>query len=107
VYLDNSLRGGVPIVLGEVDDDAHMRNADEDPRLKVYHVFSRIHGDLERDYNEFVIKSTFFSDVSTTSAKKRFGPDVTSWYVASQLVIIHVNTTGTRELSRCSTKSAQ
>ena len=64
MYLDNSLQGGIPFLLGEVDDEARMRNADEDPRLKVYHLFSRIHGDLERDYNDFVIKPTFFSEVS-------------------------------------------
>eukprot|EP00977_Amphora_coffeiformis_P001536 scaffold296_cov102-Amphora_coffeaeformis.AAC.24 len=62
MYLDNSLRGGVASMLGDVDDDARMRNADEDYRLKVYHLFSRIHGDLERDYNNFVIMPTFFSE---------------------------------------------
>lgn len=49
--------------MGEVDDDAKMRNADEDDRLKVFHLFSRIHGDLERDYNDFEIEPTFFSNV--------------------------------------------
>lgn len=63
IFLDNSLRGGIPSILGEVDDDAKMKSADEDPRLKVYHLFSRIHGDLERDYNDFEISSTFFSQV--------------------------------------------
>ena len=63
MYLDNSLRGGIPIILGEVDDNAKMRNTDEDERLKVYHIFSRIHGDLERDYNDFVIDPTYFSQV--------------------------------------------
>lgn len=65
MYLDNSLRGGIPIILGEVDDEARMSNADEDERLKVYHLFSRIHGDLERDYNDFVIDPTYFSQVRT------------------------------------------
>jgi hypothetical protein len=60
-YLDNSLRGGMPVILGELDYDARSSNADEDPRLKVFHVFSRIHGDLERDYNDFNIDPTFFS----------------------------------------------
>mmetsp|Transcript_38017 Transcript_38017/g.81207 ORF Transcript_38017/g.81207 Transcript_38017/m.81207 type:complete len:1244 (+) Transcript_38017:325-4056(+) len=60
-YLDNSLRGGMPVILGELDEKARSSNADEDPRLKVYHVFSRIHGDLERDYNDFNIDPTFFS----------------------------------------------
>lgn len=61
MFLDNVLRGGIPSILGEVDDDARMRSADEDDRLKVYHLFSRIHGDLERDYNDFQIAPTFFS----------------------------------------------
>jgi len=60
-YLDNSLRGGMPVILGELDDEARSSNADEDSRLKVYHVFSRIHGDLERDYNDFNIDPTYFS----------------------------------------------
>ena len=63
MYLDNSLRGGIPVILGEVDDQAKLSNADEDERLKVYHLFSRIHGDLERDYNDFVIDYTYFSQV--------------------------------------------
>ena len=71
MYLDNSLRGGVPSMLGDVDDDARMRNADEDYRLKVYHLFSRIHGDLERDYNNFKIMSTFFSEVNPLSSFRR------------------------------------
>jgi hypothetical protein len=61
MYLDNSLRGGIPIILGDVDDDSKLKNTDEDERLKVYHIFSRIHGDLERDYNDFVIDPTYFS----------------------------------------------
>ncbi|KAL7540731.1 hypothetical protein ACHAXR_011982 [Thalassiosira sp. AJA248-18] len=62
MYLDNSLRGGVPVLLGEIDDKSHSRSVDEDSRIKVYHLFSRIHGDLERDYNDFVIEPTFFSE---------------------------------------------
>ena len=41
-YLDNSLRGGVPLILPGTGQ----------PRF-VYHLFSRKHGDLERDYNYF------------------------------------------------------
>ncbi|KAL7574965.1 hypothetical protein ACA910_010784 [Epithemia clementina (nom. ined.)] len=62
MFLDNSLRGGIPNILGDVDDDAKMRNVNEDRRLKVFHLFSRIHGDLERDYNDFSIEPTFFSE---------------------------------------------
>eukprot|EP00804_Cyclotella_cryptica_P012389 CCRYP_010837-RJ/>CCRYP_010837-RJ protein AED:0.20 eAED:0.20 QI:1618/0.8/0.66/1/0.4/0.33/6/0/687 len=61
MYLDNSLRGGIPIVLGEVDDRSRLESADGDERIKVYHLFSRIHGDLERDYNNFVLSPTYFS----------------------------------------------
>mmetsp|Transcript_43218 Transcript_43218/g.104645 ORF Transcript_43218/g.104645 Transcript_43218/m.104645 type:complete len:1230 (-) Transcript_43218:204-3893(-) len=58
MFLDNSLRGGIPTILGNVDADT---NYDEDPGVKVYHSFSRIHGDLERDYNAFKIESSYFS----------------------------------------------
>ena len=67
MFLDNSLRGGIPNILGDVDDDARMRNIMEDDRLKVFHLFSRIHGDLERDYNDFNIAPTFFSEVRDCS----------------------------------------
>jgi hypothetical protein len=47
-YLDNLLRGGYPIVLGE--------------KVKhIFYVYSRKHGDLEREYNFFQIDSTYFS----------------------------------------------
>lgn len=45
-FLDNMLRGGFPINL--TDD-------------KTYHVFSRKHGDLERDYNQFSLATTPYS----------------------------------------------
>lgn len=63
MFLDSTLNGGVPTLLGDVDDDVMMRNADEDNRLKVFHLFSRIHGDLERDYNDFQFSPTFFAEV--------------------------------------------
>jgi hypothetical protein len=63
MFLDSSLNGGVPTLLGDVDDDVMMRNVDEDKRLKVFHLFSRIHGDLERDYNDFQVSPTFFAEV--------------------------------------------
>ncbi len=48
-YLDNVLRGGLPLTL----------KAGE--RKHVFHVFSRRHGDLERDYNFFELAPTYFS----------------------------------------------
>lgn len=47
--LDNILRGGFPIVW----------NKEKNP--KTYHVFSRKHGDMERDYNSFNLPSQPFS----------------------------------------------
>lgn len=47
-FFDNILRGGLPLILGS-----------EKP--KVYHTFSRIHGDIERDYNFFQIDTTYYS----------------------------------------------
>lgn len=44
-YMDNILRGGVPFVLGD----------------KIIHLFSRKHGDPERDYNFFSIAAEYFS----------------------------------------------
>ena len=62
MFLDNSLRGGIPFILGAKDDNNRVLNADEDKRLKVYHLFSRVHGDLERDYNNFIVEPTYFSE---------------------------------------------
>jgi hypothetical protein len=44
-FLDNVLRGGWPTVWGN----------------NVYHLYSRKHGDLERDYNAFALSAEFYS----------------------------------------------
>ena len=48
-YLDNVMRGGLPIEF-KYDDKSAM-----------YYVFSRKHGDLERDYNEFQVSPNYYS----------------------------------------------
>ncbi|MDR1942226.1 MAG: hypothetical protein LBQ47_07850, partial [Endomicrobium sp.] len=48
-YLDNVMRGGYPIVF---KDGA---------KTAPYYVYSRKHGDLERDYNEFQLSPSFYS----------------------------------------------
>ncbi|MDZ5472291.1 cellobiose phosphorylase [Bacillus sp. 31A1R] len=48
-YLDNVLRGGYPVLL----------ETDHEPFI--YYVYSRKHGDLERDYNFFSLAPEFFS----------------------------------------------
>ncbi|WP_018247638.1 hypothetical protein [Orenia marismortui] len=48
-FMDNLLRGGFPISLGSQGNE------------QTYHIFSRKHGDLERDYNEFLLEPTYYS----------------------------------------------
>lgn len=48
-YLDNLLRGGYPLLV----------KGGEDPFI--YHVYSRKHGDIERDYNFFTTEPEYFS----------------------------------------------
>lgn len=48
-YLDNLMRGGYPMVLKNNEENL------------VYHIYSRRHGDLERDYNFFSIAPEFYS----------------------------------------------
>lgn len=48
-FLDNLLRGGFPLVFEGKDGPI------------VYHVYSRIHGDMEREYNYFVVEPAYFS----------------------------------------------
>lgn len=45
-YLDNNLRGGFPVLLGD---------------NQVYYLYGRKHGDMERDYNKFDIPSRYYS----------------------------------------------
>lgn len=48
-YLDNIIRGGYPVI---------FKSDDFDP---TFYLYSRKHGDLERDYNKFFIQPTYFS----------------------------------------------
>lgn len=48
-YLDNNLRGGFPCLL------------DNGNGGEVYYIYSRKHGDMERDYNSFIIPSKYYS----------------------------------------------
>ena len=53
-FLDNVLRGGTPITLGD-------SSGQPPERRKIFYVYGRKHGDLERDYNQFVLPATYFS----------------------------------------------
>lgn len=48
-YLDNSLRGGFPVLLKDKG------------KGQTYYLYGRKHGDMERDYNSFVMPSCYFS----------------------------------------------
>ena len=48
-YLDNILRGGYPLTFKTLDGEIG------------YHIYSRKHGDLERDYNFFSIEPSYLS----------------------------------------------
>ncbi len=48
-YLDNLLRGGYPVRIPTLDG------------YQICYVYGRKHGDLERDYNNFRLEPTFFS----------------------------------------------
>ncbi len=57
-FLDNALRGGWPVVW----EAAHPeRNVVKSKDAVVYHLYSRKHGDLERDYNAFTLSAEFYS----------------------------------------------
>ncbi len=50
-YMDNALRGGHPVMLDSGNPEEPF----------VYHVYSRKHGDLERDYNFFSLAPSYYS----------------------------------------------
>ncbi|WP_040952469.1 hypothetical protein [Gorillibacterium massiliense] len=54
-YLDNFLRGGYPFIFGGDGNNGSGTTS------KVVHLFSRKHGDLERDYNFFSLLPEFYS----------------------------------------------
>lgn len=73
-FIDNVLRGGLPVNLAvgtppplvpSIDTVSLTEyippNALTKENPKIFHAFSRIHGDLERDYNNFQLEPTFFS----------------------------------------------
>jgi len=45
-FIDNALRGGFPVTIGEDT---------------VYYAYSRVHGDMEREYNNFTVLDEYFS----------------------------------------------
>ncbi len=54
-YLDNVLRGGYPYRAN------NSPNAENNGK-SIYYIYSRKHGDLERDYNQFQLLPSYFSE---------------------------------------------
>lgn len=56
-YMDNVLRGGYPHRI----DSGDLSKRDEQGK-DLYYIYSRKHGDLERDYNQFQLLPSYFSE---------------------------------------------
>ncbi len=52
-YLDNLMRGGYPVVFSD--------KCSKEQKSTVFYLYSRKHGDPERDYNQFNLAPTYFS----------------------------------------------
>ena len=91
-YLDNALRGGVPLQLTTFNP-SHSKTLGSDssggvtvsglrPNTpKMFHTYSRIHGDIERDYNDFVIEPSYYSQGPGNFrdvCQNRYGIDIIS-----------------------------
>jgi hypothetical protein len=64
-YLDNIMRGGYPEVFSRPADKSLANATPEAEKAEsaktIFYLYSRKHGDLERDYNKFVLAPTYFS----------------------------------------------
>ncbi len=86
-FLDNVVRGGWPLLLGAPDKPV------------VYHVYSRKHGDLERDYNAFYLAPEFYSqgngNYRDVNQNRRcdvfFAPEIGDFNVISFLSLIQAD----------------
>ncbi|HOT90988.1 MAG TPA: cellobiose phosphorylase [Anaerolineae bacterium] len=86
-FLDNVMRGGWPVILGSEE------------RPFVYHIYSRKHGDLERDYNAFFLAAERYSqgngNYRDVNQNRRcdvwFNPQVGDFNVLSFLELIQID----------------
>jgi len=64
-YLDNIMRGGYPIIFSrpslKISNGIQPKAGKSGSKNSVFYLYSRKHGDLERDYNKFQIQPTYFS----------------------------------------------
>ncbi len=86
-FLDNVMRGGWPVILGSKEKPC------------VYHIYSRKHGDLERDYNAFFLAAEPYSqgngNYRDVNQNRRcdvwFNPQVGDFNVLSFLELIQID----------------
>ncbi|MCX7951209.1 MAG: hypothetical protein N2594_04580 [Clostridiales bacterium] len=86
-YLDNILRGGYPIVFNK------------DGKTLVYYMYSRKHGDLERDYNYFSLQPEYYSsgngNYRDVNQNRRsdifFNPKVNNYNIRTFMNLIQVD----------------
>lgn len=86
-FLDNTLRGGLPVSIRTSGG------------CEAVNVYSRKHGDLERDYNYFFVAPTFYSqgngNYRDVNQNRRndvwFNPDVKSGHLATFLNLIQAD----------------
>ena len=64
-YLDNIIRGGYPVTFSrpslEVSGGIPPEAGKSDSSTSIFYLYSRKHGDLERDYNKFQLQTTYLS----------------------------------------------
>mgnify|MGYP001594579243 FL=1 len=60
-YLDNIMRGGYPEVFSRPSFNQSGGTPPEAGKSTVFYIYSRKHGDLERDYNNFLLQPTYFA----------------------------------------------
>ncbi|MCX7695439.1 MAG: cellobiose phosphorylase [Caloramator sp.] len=86
-YLDNILRGGYPVVFNKGD------------KTFVYYMYSRKHGDLERDYNYFSLQPEYYSsgngNYRDVNQNRRndvfFRPEVNSYNIKTFMNLIQAD----------------
>ncbi len=88
-YLDNIMRGGYPIIFSQpslkISGGIPPSTEKSDNKNSVFYLYSRKHGDLERDYNKFQLQPTYFSqgngNYRDTNQNRRcdiwFNPEIT------------------------------
>ncbi|MFH1191744.1 MAG: cellobiose phosphorylase [Candidatus Omnitrophota bacterium] len=64
-YLDNIMRGGYPEIFSQPASKPSGQISSEpentESKKTIFYLYSRKHGDLERDYNKFTLQPTYFS----------------------------------------------